>query len=349
MFGAFRYYLALLVVVAHLGPPVAPWAGAYAVFGFYTLSGYLMTLVLRQRYRPLRFGKARFLVNRALRIYPPYWLVGTLGLAIVLALPKDAAALHPVFRAPSSLAQFLANATMFGSFSCPARLVPPSWSLEIELKFYLAMAVLLARTRLTSVVWLGCSVAYTAYSLASGESVLARYTSVAGASLPFALGSVLYHVRGHLPKFSPAFSAVAVAAFATHVWIASIVWGTANVLTSGFYVSLGLATVAITALASWGDLADSHRWLQTLDQRLGDLSYPVFLTHYAAGALVSGCSHGLRTSRPVVFLCAALVVTMLLSAAIHRVVEAPVNLVRAAVRGRIREPSITRAATVAAA
>jgi peptidoglycan/LPS O-acetylase OafA/YrhL len=46
--------LSIMVVVYHLGGrPVADSVGeigAYAVFGFYVLSGYLMTLVLNERY-----------------------------------------------------------------------------------------------------------------------------------------------------------------------------------------------------------------------------------------------------------------------------------------------------------
>ncbi len=44
MFGTYRTYLALLVVVQHIGG--IPVIGGYAVFGFYILSGYLMTLIM---------------------------------------------------------------------------------------------------------------------------------------------------------------------------------------------------------------------------------------------------------------------------------------------------------------
>jgi peptidoglycan/LPS O-acetylase OafA/YrhL len=48
MFGFFRTLLALAVVVEHLGP--AHYVGPYAVFGFYVLSGYLMTLIMHETY-----------------------------------------------------------------------------------------------------------------------------------------------------------------------------------------------------------------------------------------------------------------------------------------------------------
>lgn len=46
MFGSFRTLLALGVVISHLGS--APYMGTYAVFGFYALSGYLMTLIMHE-------------------------------------------------------------------------------------------------------------------------------------------------------------------------------------------------------------------------------------------------------------------------------------------------------------
>ena len=48
MFGTLRFVLAVLVVVGHLYRPI--WIGAFAVSGFYTVSGYLMCLVLNERY-----------------------------------------------------------------------------------------------------------------------------------------------------------------------------------------------------------------------------------------------------------------------------------------------------------
>lgn len=50
MFGFFRYRLSTLVVIAHIFPALAGWTGVYAVFGFYMLSGCLMTLVLSENY-----------------------------------------------------------------------------------------------------------------------------------------------------------------------------------------------------------------------------------------------------------------------------------------------------------
>ena len=56
MFGAFRYLLALLVVLIHVWPGFMLWTGVYAVFAFFALSGYLMALVLDRSYDATRAG-----------------------------------------------------------------------------------------------------------------------------------------------------------------------------------------------------------------------------------------------------------------------------------------------------
>jgi peptidoglycan/LPS O-acetylase OafA/YrhL len=50
MFEIMRYLLALIVADTHLWPVGWGWSGWQAVFGFYTLSSYLMTRVLHERY-----------------------------------------------------------------------------------------------------------------------------------------------------------------------------------------------------------------------------------------------------------------------------------------------------------
>ena len=47
--GAFRLMLALFVAVSHLYSEMIHGPAAYAVWGFYLLSGYLMTLILNEK------------------------------------------------------------------------------------------------------------------------------------------------------------------------------------------------------------------------------------------------------------------------------------------------------------
>lgn len=50
--GTWQFFLAFVVVISHLWAGMIDGPAAYAVWGFFVLSGYLMTLVLTTKYSP---------------------------------------------------------------------------------------------------------------------------------------------------------------------------------------------------------------------------------------------------------------------------------------------------------
>ena len=98
MFGTFRLMLALMVVYSHfagggLGGPVA-------VFGFFCLSGYLMTKIVNESYSDGVIGFFRYLSNRALRIYPAYYAAIVFAAAVLLLWPMEARTAAGWYRFP---------------------------------------------------------------------------------------------------------------------------------------------------------------------------------------------------------------------------------------------------------
>src|SRR5258708_35197917 len=76
-----RYILAAIVAQTHLWPLGSSWPATIAVFAFYTLSGYLMTRVINERYGFTARGTAAFLLNRVLRLWPASFVI--LGLTLI--------------------------------------------------------------------------------------------------------------------------------------------------------------------------------------------------------------------------------------------------------------------------
>ena len=76
----------LVVVISHLWAGMIDGPAAYAVWGFFVLSGYLMTLVLTTKYGTAPAGLRQFATNRLLRIYPSFIVAAVLGIATILAL-----------------------------------------------------------------------------------------------------------------------------------------------------------------------------------------------------------------------------------------------------------------------
>ena len=91
MFGIYRYGLAFCVAISHLWAGMIGGPAAYAVWGFYCLSGFLMTLILNEKYGFSRRGLVNFAFNRMLRIYPAYYAVCA-GMFLLFCFVPDAAA-----------------------------------------------------------------------------------------------------------------------------------------------------------------------------------------------------------------------------------------------------------------
>ena len=197
MYGTYRTLLALMVVGLHIGG--IPSVGTYAVFGFYTLSGYLMTFIMQNNYGYSSQGVAKYAINRFLRIYPIYWV--SIGLSAVLVLvvgegvssgyqqdiylPKD----------PVSLAR---NLALFFPFMESPRLTPPAWALTVELCFYILIGLGISRTRRAVWYWFLLSAAYHALALYFGRDT---YFTVFAASLPFSTGALIFHYRSNINSF----------------------------------------------------------------------------------------------------------------------------------------------------
>jgi peptidoglycan/LPS O-acetylase OafA/YrhL len=146
-----RYILAFVVTLTHLQPLGVGRPGSIAVFAFYTLSGYLMTRVLNERYGFTARGTAAFLLNRVLRLWPAYFAILGLTLIALWFLPLQN--FFPLIRFPKTLPDIVSNIAVLGQVTLDfvqwqplAKPVVTSWSLSIEVFCYVLLAVYFART-----------------------------------------------------------------------------------------------------------------------------------------------------------------------------------------------------------
>lgn len=159
--GYIRFLLAVSVVLAHAGPLYGVGlmtGGEISVQAFFILSGFLMALVLNETYT----STSRFYWNRFSRIYSGY-MVALLCALIAMYFCNDNL-LHRIWQGETALGAkilaYIANFTIFGSDlvlfldgpptglevvplkfqTAPTTTLlalPQSWSLSIELMFYL--------------------------------------------------------------------------------------------------------------------------------------------------------------------------------------------------------------------
>lgn len=247
---------------------------AYAVWGFYVLSGFLMTSILKDKYGFTRQGLKDYALNRFLRIMPVYWIAVLVGCATLLILGAkgvDLRKLNPQFAMPDTVMNWLFPITLFPAFPQPDLPVPVSGALGIEVGYYLLMP-LFALNRW--VAWTAALIGIVVnYRLGLGiESFPTRYSSFLPCILPFAMGSLIAHHRASLARWSFPWTSCS-------LWLLNgllVLWRPGYPWRMGLYVSI--------VLSAWVTLSLAGQKSRRGDTFAGDLSYSVYLFHTTAAA-----------------------------------------------------------------
>lgn len=111
------------------------WLGSVAVDLFFAISGFIMVAITRDRFGAPREA-ARFLLERAFRIYPAYWCVSAAVLVVYLLKPGM------VNASQGGQVDVVASLLLLPQSVLP--LLSVGWTLVHELYFYLVFAALIA-------------------------------------------------------------------------------------------------------------------------------------------------------------------------------------------------------------
>lgn len=335
MLGIFRYVLALMVTLSHLWTSLAGWSGVTAVFGFYVISGYLMTSVLNQTYGFSLKGFGRYALNRFLRIYPTYWFVLLLAALVVATIPRDAFYTNFKLSMPREMTDWLANIFIVGLLDGPIKvLIPPAWTLDIEIFFYVLMGLGLSRYRLFVLAWFAASLSYTLWLLSIDAPFTDRYVSYAAASLPFSIGAMVYMYRRALAQYVCLPLPIATVLFLFTVVVARMEWlGSPH--HGGFYIVLLASFLLLIALNNF-DPQHRLKTLRSIDGFLGNLAYPIFLCHWQVAAIMLHLVfNGDKPADGGLWL-ASIVFIHLVALLVYFVVDRNVSRARDKVRGKER-------------
>lgn len=293
MFGIWRTALALEVALYHLAG--IPLIGEYAVGSFFVLSGYLMTAIMTQSYGYTLKGRLRFFANRALRLFPGYWFSIAVTLALIAFIGGPyMAAYHQGMQVPTTAGSWLQNLSMlFLDIKPPSqlpRLTPPSWALTVEWLYYLLIGLGVARTAVLGNLWLALSIIFNIALFWHDPYSPLLYGSLPAGSLGFAAGAWTYHHRDRIGQWLElALGRAAllvilcgmVAAFLMPFASKHLVHLYADPI--GNWLNVGMSALMVIALKG----LKAGPALRNLDKRLGDLSYPLYLLHWQAGAVAS--------------------------------------------------------------
>jgi peptidoglycan/LPS O-acetylase OafA/YrhL len=353
-FGAFRFTLSMLVALQHglvlLGQSGRETLydlelGAVAVAVFFALSGFIVAEALGSFYRN---RPAAFLLNRALRLVPPY--LAALALAIAAdALLSGAQTLQPLagtLQGSPLRPRIVAAAILEIVPGLPAwrisgtdfSFIPYAWTLRVESAFYLVAAALvlilpqLHRDRpapgdggivrpplLLGLICLGC-LAWAAHRLSARPG--SSPTQLV--NVPFFGFGVIAH--GYAKRLD-AKAAPVFAVFALLCLAAFPMWGQRGHPVLMFQMPLLLALLGLLVRLSRTALTQAP--LLAWDRALGALSYPIYLTHGVVLTVLSS----LWPQRGAWPYLAALAPELALAALLFGLVETPLRPLRNRLRG----------------
>jgi peptidoglycan/LPS O-acetylase OafA/YrhL len=315
--GTVRFLLALSVVVGHGASAglfgIKLFDGGSAVQCFYIISGFLITMVLNERkdYRSLR----NFYFSRFLRLWPVYIAVAAASLVLLnwelmfVQLPGFASWSAITFIWFSNLTLLFQDWFLFLGFdngrlvpvlsylnSSPGQvwqflLVPQCWSLGVELTFYLIAPFACRRWQSVAMLF--------AFGLAS-RAVLAwfvplgdpwTYRFAPAEMMMFAAGGLAYFAgRDLCPRF-PRVTMVAclasLAAIGLFIFAESYAFqitGRWAALTPLLLIYNGAALLLMTVAAAPLFYGTRNN---RIDQIAGELSYPMYVSHYTIMLLLA--------------------------------------------------------------
>lgn len=315
-FGTFRFLLAVMVVLSHSGQMggadiVAMFSplglGDIAVMTFFSLSGYIISEAFDKFYAHRVGG---FLVNRFLRIIPPYLVALVISISLHLWLAQigklqsfDYQVIpHQIFKETNMLANFLLIVVLYGlghvGLQPDYTFVRYVWAVRVELHFYLVYALLFWLISRCRDFRAGFSMVMTiAFSAFTAISIIAMTTGLKQLNYfnyapYFMFGVAIYFASKR--ECTGAWYAAAVSFLLSVMHFATYVINSPNRYVVAPTVTLGLLLLLIPALAN----VNVSKHCQKIDQWLGDLSYPIYLNHY----VVTICVFSLLPQRnPEVF------------------------------------------------
>lgn len=299
-FGAYRFLLALVVVIGHFqanhSPVTLGTFGYSAVMLFFVLSGFIITEAIENFYkdRPLAF-----MANRLMRIVPPFLFALAVSILIHLAVSSSGL---PVADFNVTGKEIWKNVRSVFDYKIAIGkenyypFVRYVWAIVIELQFYFSAGILFWMFR-NSLPVIGVGIlSWVLYTFSGFEhGLVAQYA-------PYFAFGILLHRQNHLLTLLGA--ALLIALYPKVEFVL------------GLSLLIGLCFVKAN--------------LKSIDQFLGNLSYPLYLNHFA----VEIGLYGLTQTKGWGILILGIFLSVLLSIVAHYSVEPLIKGVRDRLRGK---------------
>lgn len=316
-----RFIAALAVVYFHavgtlravafpeIGPNPLTELGAAGVDVFFVISGFVIFLSLTRKNRtPIEFAR-----DRLIRLVPAYWILTISHLVILASVAILRAAEVPFDFSWTIQSLFFVSQPLGNNLP----LISQGWSLEIEMLFYLLVAVgLIIKNPIANIV-------FPAVALVS----LVGFGLLPDLALEFIFGGLLGYLYTRI-KF-PAPVAIGAGVIGIVLFVAPVILGAVD---APRWVTWGIPSMLVVFSAinlpqlNWKILPT-----------IGAASYPVYLLHMMVVNIVSPIMSMFGSSTAMFFgaLASCLILSQLLGIVFDKLVDKPISRF---LKSRIKKP-----------
>lgn len=288
-------------------PGLAPYT-KYAYFGvelFFMISGFVILMTAAGS------NISQFAISRIIRLYPAFWACCTITFAFTLAIG------YPTYTA--SLGQYLANLTMLSGFFNIPSIDGAYWSLFVEIRFYIMIAIVLVigriqKAELLLILWIGASGLIELWP--SGKL---RYFLIVEYSAYFIAGATYYLIWSKGLSMTRILMLLSTLALAIIECIADLKKFEAHYnveMSRSIAISIILLIYFAMFMVSTRKTGLIGRGNWTL---IGSLTYPLYLLHQNIGFMIFNRSY--QKMDPNIILVLTIAFVLSLAAAVHHLVE----------------------------
>lgn len=331
--NALRGFAALAVAWGHFVAGQGKYLGMSGKYGylgvdiFFVISGFVIPWSLYRSRYALR-DYPRFLLKRNVRLYPPYLA------SIAISILATNFILVPVFHIPHMTVtgrDLLLHFAYLNDLAHVPWVNVVYWTLAIEFQWYLLIGLVLPllASRRQLARFAATSVMVLAYFAFPWDRLVFHFLPV------FLIGVFVFQYRAGLIGRGEMLGLMAVMVFAMlrpSGWLAPLV---------AIPTGLLIARPGLQGGAGQRSLERSVGWRDGVADRVGDVSYSLYLLHLPIGVSVIGClSHWLPYSGSYIGLLDVVGVAASMWAAwiMYRMVEKPSQQMSSAIRFVRREP-----------
>lgn len=272
--GAFRFFLASLVVISHY---TSLGIGRAAVLLFFTLSGYWVYQMWVRKYTKTKTPYLTYILSRTWRLAPVFLLCSGTALIICMVLPQFVVPVVP-FR-EIGFDAIVSSFIILGYNSANNPPLAPGWSLDIELQFYLIAPIIIAilhkRILLTTIGVITIAVVGVIFW---GKQTLLPFLPFFLVGMIAAQGKMFQPVSRRIALTSAVAVAAVLVIFIVIPVLRPILFGGSH--PSLLYKYNDLLNILITLLAIPFVLNTVLQRSNKLDSLLADASYSLYLFHW---------------------------------------------------------------------